>query len=85
MAMHTFNILIAHRAAGQKVVCSQTTVDKSRGGKISFIVKSLNEPTASSYLQVREKMLCFIFHAMLLHLTYSGIFFNTTKITKITG
>jgi hypothetical protein len=28
------------RAQGQKVVGSQTTVDKSRGGKICFIVKA---------------------------------------------
>jgi hypothetical protein len=36
-------IWIAHRAAGRKVVGSQTPVDKSRGGKISFIVKALHE------------------------------------------
>jgi hypothetical protein len=36
-------MLIAHRAVGYQVVGSQTTLDKSRGGKISFIVKALNE------------------------------------------
>jgi hypothetical protein len=35
--------LIALRAAEQKVVGSQTSVDKSRGGKISFMVKTLPE------------------------------------------
>jgi hypothetical protein len=34
-------MLIAHRAAGQKVVGSQTTMDKSRGGKISFYSKNI--------------------------------------------
>jgi hypothetical protein len=32
-----------HRAVGQKVVGLQTTVEKSRCGKISFIVKALHE------------------------------------------
>lgn len=31
------------RAAGQEVVGMQTTVDMSRGAKISFIVKALHE------------------------------------------
>ena len=36
-------ILMVYRAVGKKIVASQTTVDKGRGGKISFIVKALHE------------------------------------------
>jgi hypothetical protein len=69
-----------HRATGQNIVYSQTTGNKNRGGKISFIVKALHD-SIIIFAGLRKEMPFIKMSCS----SMSFYIFADTQITKMTG